>query len=173
MLSIVTRTYKRPKSLKVCRDSLAAQTSQDFEHIVIEDLVGIGIEETFTRLRTQEVNGDYVFILDDDNVITDSRFVENILLLAAERPDIIVCPAKIAEHGVLPDRWPPQPGHIDMMNVVVSRAVFDKHKKDFASHYAGDWFFIEACMDDNPVVARYPGQIGKTQYDWHSFGRPE
>ena len=65
LLSIVTRRHpKRDSLFKICKESLQKQTCQNFEHVLIIDDVGRGVEyanKSFYKNR-EKVTGKYVFI---------------------------------------------------------------------------------------------------------------
>jgi len=168
-LSIVTRTYRRPTLLANCIESLKAQTDQDFEHIIIRDDIGIGIAETYRRLRNQDVNGEYVWVLDDDNVVVEPTFIRQ-LKMQADFGYLIL--EGMVSDRVLPDTDEPQLAHIDMMNIVVCRVVWEDHKKDFGARYEGDWDFIYAVTSNGLWGGKkLPGVMAKTQKISH--GQPE
>jgi glycosyltransferase involved in cell wall biosynthesis len=173
LVSVITRTSRRPKALARCVESLRCQTSQDYEHIIIDDPVGVGIPETYVRLRTQSVDGDWVFILDDDNELTHPRFIEKVNRVDPDRYGLLVVPGIVGEHGLLPYGWPPRLAWIDMMNVVVGRRMFDEHKQDFAANYDGDWYFINSCMKARPRVKFFWRIYCRTQSNHQSQGKAE
>jgi hypothetical protein len=164
-LTVITRTYRRPNLLGQNKKSLEEQSCQDFEQIIVEDDVGIGIPATYLRLRSQEANGDYVWLFDDDNVLWDKDFVKKAKALAEQKPDVILCQARLAQ-GVFPDVWPPICGRIDAMNYIVSRKMWYEHRRDFGERYEGDFDFISSVAASNPKVLWMEGIIGGTQRPW-------
>lgn len=169
-LSIVTRTYQRPTLLAKCVESLKAQTDKDFEHVIVRDDVGVGIAETYRRLRTQDVLGKYVWVLDDDNLVVDNKLIERLKNLRDENPDIVFVKAKIGGR-ILPDTETPELAHIDMMNVIVSNDVWMRHRKDFGARYEGDWDFIDAVSNYGYRKSRLDGIVVLAQKISH--GNPE
>ena len=59
-LTIYTPTYRRPLLLAECRASVAAQSDPDYQHLIIEDTVGVGVEGMFLAVR------DNVGLIDGD-----------------------------------------------------------------------------------------------------------
>ena len=76
-LSIVTRSYKRPNYLKKCLQSVFEQHDPDFQHIVLFDDVGVGSAKSNQALSESllYVTGEYVLIVDDDDIIEDRDFI--------------------------------------------------------------------------------------------------
>ena len=166
MLTVLTRTYKRPTFLARNRASLAAQTSCAYAQTVLEDTKGVGIAETYRRFQTLDVEGDYVWVFDDDNELTDPDFVAEIEALQG-KPDVIICRVQHPLLGILPSAWPPKSGQIDMMNIIVSRDVWMRHRKDFAPDYAGDWYFIDAVLKTGPKITHITRVVGQLSAVMH------
>jgi len=129
-LSILTRTYKRPEALKQCKRSIAMQADQDLEHVIIRDTVGVGCVEAYRLLLNVQPRGEYVMILDDDNLLARPWVVSDLKAAArAYDPDVIVLKMQGAEFGILPDSYVwqgvPVGGHIGSCNVVVKLHVWD------------------------------------------------
>lgn len=141
------------------------QTCKDFRAVVFEDEVGIGVGQTHQWLRDFEPEADYVWVFDDDNLLTDPRFIETLKELAKEKPDIILC--EILYGGnVRPKPWPPRDGnriHGDVMCFVVTKELWNRTRHRFGLHYAGDadWYFW-MLEQENPKIVVYPGRIGRT-----------
>jgi glycosyltransferase involved in cell wall biosynthesis len=129
-LTIITRTYNRPDGLAQCCATVEAQTDQDFEHLIVRDTVGVGVAESNRLFLSVEPQGEYVMMLDDDDLLASPWFVSDLRAAArAYDPDVIVFRMHNAEFGVLPDRfvWQQQPkhGHIGGSCLVVKRHVWD------------------------------------------------
>jgi len=135
LLSIITRCYRRPVGLRRCKLSLALQIDQDFEHILLVDDVGIGFRAADARLVTDApalINGDYVYVLDDDNFLIDNSFVARIHWFAQEYdPDIIMVKSDNGRQGILPtpEVWRRRPirCHNDPLNSVVRSEIWKRH----------------------------------------------
>jgi hypothetical protein len=156
--------------LAECKASLAAQTDKDFEHVILEDRIGVGVGESHRQFWTLDANGEYVLVLDDDNLITDERFVERLKRLCQSKPDLVVC--RIDRLGdIYPLVWPPKCGEVDVMNVVVSRELWERCRHEFGLRYEGDFDFISALLRTKPAVAMLDGVVGKIRQV--GLGRPE
>lgn len=93
MITILTPTYNRAKLLRLCFDSLCAQTDFDFEWLIVDDGSTDNTEEVVTGFVTKEfpiryikkqnggkhtalnaahpyISGQYVLILDSDDTLT-------------------------------------------------------------------------------------------------------
>ena len=167
LLTILTRTYQRPSSLQRNQASLASQTCQDFEQEILEDKVGVGCGEAFRQFWTISPKGDYVWALDDDDYVASSEFIQAVKDRAKTKPDVIIVSARVIDR-ILPDRFPLELACCGGLNIIVSRAVWMKHRKDWGLRYEGDWDFINAVMLDDPKIEyiREPMVV----LDHHSLG---
>jgi len=81
LLTIITRTCKRPQGLARAVKSVLAQTCKDWEQIFIVDKIGrheggnIPWANRQFSVNAHRVDGDYVFPLDDDGMFIDDEFV--------------------------------------------------------------------------------------------------
>lgn len=151
-LTVVTRhTVGREDLFAVCQESLNTQTDQDFQHLIITDSVGRGIAWSHQQFAVyaELVNGEYVFILDDDDRVVVDDFVSSIKQKAG--PALFVVRM---DHGyeVLPtdDDWGrgcPALGHIGISAVVVQRDVWIEAVNAFTEEYAGDYPFVARCFE--------------------------
>jgi hypothetical protein len=149
-LSIYVPTYKRPKALADCLASIEAQTDQDLEVVLIKDEIGIGIDGMYADIQNHidEVHGDYVFVLSDDNLITDIDFVKRLKKVVDEyNPDVIVFKNEIV--GILPSIWDakPQLGHIDLSCFVVRSDIWKANADKWGKRYEGDYDFINSLWE--------------------------
>lgn len=155
-LSIVTRTYKRPRGLARCKLCLEGQTDHDFEHLVVEDTVGLGVAQSHQLIRDSRPKGDYVMILDDDDFAATPYMVSDLKAAAqAYDPDVIVFRQNNAQLGILPDRfvWQQYPikGHISGSCVAVKWHVWTACIPAIMTGglnggpcYEGDFYYIDA-----------------------------
>ena len=157
-LSVITRCYKRPKMFRQNVLSLAAQTDQDFEQIFIVDKIGYGIGGANRALATVEPTGDYVLVLDDDDIISEPRAIECLKEATTENPDIVIFKGDFHNLGVLPDEvvWGKRPllGHIGSCSFVVSNDVWKKHVAAWGSSGddCGDYEFLKELWQGKPQV---------------------
>jgi hypothetical protein len=156
-LTVITRTYLRPNLLKSNQESLQRQTDRDWEQILLIDRDGIGVPLANKNLRKVEPGGEYVLVLDDDNIIVDEKLIENLKVLAQDKPDLIITSLQRDENRVFPTLLPPEMGTIDTANMVVSKGIWNKYKGFWRESYSGDFYFAQAIYKDNPNVKIYNG----------------
>jgi len=160
-MSIVTRHYyRRPKMFEVCRKSVLAQKDPDFDHIIIKDMVGVGFARTngYFYEHRDLVHGQYVFMLDDDNILITDDFVSDMKKIARENDN----PGLIFVKMWINDCYYPTNvdwkaskltiNHIDTACVVVRHDLWNAHIKNFLQRKAGDFFFIESVYNSKPTV---------------------
>ena len=153
-LSIYVPTYKRPHMLEHCLASVSAQADQDLEVVLVRDEIGIGISGMYADISNHldEVHGRYVFVLSDDNLITDPQFVGRLKKIATKYdPDVIIFRNKIVD--TLPDVWAaaPEEGHIDLSCFVVKADIWKANSDKWGRCYAGDFYFIRSLWDQKYV----------------------
>lgn len=149
-LEVVTRTYKRPQMLRHNRASLERQTCADWQQTMLPDEEGRGIAWAYAQLATFEPTGEYVWILDDDDLCIDAELVADLKTITEEfTPDVIILKMDHGNGQILPDEahWQraPQQGYIGASAFVVSRATWLEHRWRFApGRYESDYDFIRA-----------------------------
>jgi len=152
LLTVVTRhLLSREEQFAVCAASLRVQTDQDFQHLVLEDSKGHGIEWANRQLivHKDKVYGDYVFILDDDDQLISENFVAEIRdIVIANDPDLIVM--QMDHKGrILPKQGMRCPGfgEIGISAVVVQRDVWMQAIEAFEPKRGGDYPFLTRCYE--------------------------
>lgn len=174
-LTIYTPTYKRPTLLAECRASVAAQSDADYQHLVVEDAVGIGIGGMFAAIQTNAplVEGEYVYILQDDDLLVDRDFVRELKRFVWEHNDPPVVIVRNRKHGLQPRCWqqPPQLGSIDLGSYVIRADVFCRHADRFGKRYEGDYDFIRALWDMHYPFAWWDRLVAEAQQV--GMGKPE
>lgn len=164
-LTFYVPTYKRPKMLADCLASIQAQSDPDYEVVLIRDEVGIGIGGMYRDIRNhaEQVSGDYVFVLSDDNLVTDIDFVKGLKEQAADNPDVIVFKNEIGR--VLPSIWGAAPvcGHIDLSCFAVKREVWQANASRWGECYEGDYYFIRALWDAGYIFKWWDKLVIKAQ----------
>ena len=158
-VSFVTRCYARPVALLRCLTSISRQTDPDYENVLIIDEEGVGVEAAngFYNLPQNKarVRGQYVHLIDDDDLICDADFVATIKDVASHNgmPEVIIIRVKHPNGVMLPDKkmWmqaEPIGGHIGGSSVVVRRDVWLDHIYKFGDDavYWGDFVFIQALF---------------------------
>jgi len=123
------------------------QTDRDCAILVLVDVLGLGLFYANGMLaqHKEEVQGKYVYILDDDNRLIAPDFVEGIRVIVEESaPDIIMVKANVGPFGVLPKPWGDSPrlGYVDSLNFIVERELWKKHISAFHKPSFGDFCFI-------------------------------
>ena len=159
-LTIYIPTYKRPVMLAKCLASVAAQTDQDLEVVLIRDEIGIGIDGMYGDIpnHLDEVHGQYVFVLSDDNLITSTEFVHDLkVIVKIFAPEVIIFKNEIV--GTLPSIWnaAPQEGQIDLSCFAVRADIWKDNAGKWGKCYAGDYYFIRSLWDQ-----------GYSYYWWNS-----
>jgi hypothetical protein len=146
-LTLITPTFRRPKQLASCLQSVGDQTAADqVQHIVIPDHVGHGVPDgLFGRLPTYvpSVIGHYVNMLCDDDVLASETVVSGIQDFAARMkyPPVIVAYVRKGPL-TLPLCNPtaaPICGQVDLTSYIVRTDVWKAHVKDYGRRYEGDF----------------------------------
>jgi hypothetical protein len=141
----------------------------------MQDAYGVGIAATYERLAEYEPEGDWQWLLDDDDLCVYPQLVED--LQQIDRLNVDVVMAKMERDGhVLPDKFtwhrPPQLGHICVSCFIVRRDVWMNYRHAFApGEYASDFNFIHAVFQGKTSVYWLDKVIAKTQRI--SKGKPE
>lgn len=157
-LSIVTRTHNRPEMLRRNMESVAAQTCQDLEHVILHDAVGRGLQWANGQYQryAPALSGDYVLMLDDDNVLAHPEAVATMLAASGCKPHILQFMADVGPNGILPHEqcWmaEPQIYHVDGHTLAVRRDVWLAHVHHFSGDKCADYRFIRALWDSGVTV---------------------
>lgn len=146
-MTFYTPTYMRPTYLSICRKSVQAQTCRDFQHMVIVDDAGIGVDGMFRDIRrhADHIRGDYVFILADDDRLLEPIGLEQVRTFAMANlfpPVIIVKNYKWDKTFPLVWEQAPEYAKIDTGNFIIRADVFRDNAGEFGECYEGDWVFI-------------------------------
>lgn len=153
-LSVVTRCYKRPNMLGTSLNSLQMQTDQDYEQISIVDNVGRGVPWANRALQAAGPTGDYVLILDDDDMLTEATAIEELRQATEREPDLVIFKCDHGPLGVLPDdvAWKRRPlkGHIGSCSFISKRQTWRNHIHSFAVDEGGDYAYLKAVYFDWP-----------------------
>ena len=178
-LEILTRTFNaRPTMFAAHRASLAAQTDQDFVHTLLVDDAGRGIAwatENLARYAPRLV-GDYVFLLDDDDLLTLPTFVAGLKEIAVlNAPDVIMVRMDHGAGRILPSaRWgkSPRVSEIGCSAFVVRRDVWQAHAGAWLpGEYISDFKFINAVWQSRPVT--YWWDVVASRVQVQSIGKAE
>lgn len=149
-LTVVTRCYKRPQALQANVASLNNQTCDDWEQLFIVDEVGRGIgwaNRQFARYANQ-VSGDYVLMLDDDDRLIRDDAIEILKRTAYNQPEIVIFRGLHGRHGILPsdETWgdKPKSTHISGQDFITRSDVWKAHIEHFGHEKMGDYAFLSA-----------------------------
>lgn len=158
--------------------SLAAQTDRDFVHTVLMDSERRGIEwasENMGRYAPQLV-GDYVWILDDDDLCTLPTFIAGLKQIAVlNAPDVVFVRMDHDYGRILPSaRWgkSPKVSEIGVSAYVVRREVWQAHAGAWTpGKYTSDFEFIDSIWQSRPVT--YWWDVVASRCQRQSLGRAE
>lgn len=158
-LQILTRhLVNRPTSLLRCQQSLLNQTYGGWGQTLLIDDVGRGVEWANRNLAhyASRLTGDYIWILDDDDICIERDFVRQLQFWCADNPDVVMVRGDYANHGVLPDGdyWGKRPvlNHVGSSNFIVRRDVWQEYADTWPNALAGDFAFIDAVFESDPYV---------------------
>ena len=184
-LSIVTRhMLSRPALYERHLQSLLAQTDRNFEQVLIVDETGNGLRwanEQFA-VHAGRVTGDYVLLLDDDDVLAEPdavaalRAAVRVTTLQETAPDIVMFRCDCGPGvGILPDgvAWQKRPvlGHVGGSCFIVRNEVWQRHIGMFAQPSGGDYHFLEALWRDEYAKTWLDRVLVRVQQTGQ--GRPE
>jgi len=146
------------------RESLWAQSCWDWMQILLPDEKGVGCAEANKSLREVKAAGDYVWVFDDDDIITDVDFVARVKEASeGGKIEVVVAPSMYNSERIIGAEWPPREGHIGNINWIMRQDVWDLNRKFWGARYAGDFDLIEACMRDVKHIAQLKRVMLATQ----------
>ncbi len=166
-LEVLTRTMpQRATLLQRCNESLLLLTDTDWTQRVIVDDQGRGVAWANRNLGTIEAVGEWVWVLDDDDLCSNADLIGLLRgVVAAEQPEVIMLRSYHGVHGLLPpmELWGQRPilTKIGPSCVVVRGDIWNLHRGAWPASYAGDFWFINALWEASrrfawlPVVAAY------------------
>lgn len=146
-LTFFTPTYKRPRQLASCLESVSAQTLvREIEHVVLPDHVGLGlVDGMFGRMKIWAplLRGKYIHAMADDDVLAAPTVVEEVKRIVEEHNDPPVICVTVQKGGLtLPygSIDPPREGAFDMACLIQRRDVFQEFVGAYHSgRYEGDY----------------------------------
>lgn len=153
-----------------------ARLGKEVRHTFLVDNVGRGVTWSNRNLSQYAPTGEWVWILDDDDLCIYTRLVSDLKTIVAEHtPDVIMLKMDHGFLGVLPDdeHWgrPPVFGKIGMSAFVVRRDVWQRHAAHFDQVEGADFSFISAVFASDPKI--YWHNVIASQVQRISRGRPE
>lgn len=177
-LTILTPTYKRPIGLKMCKASVQGQhRSEEIQHLIVADEVGLGVAGMYAALpqANDAIEGEWVYVLSDDDVLVYPRMIDLIEHVEATAPQAQCIMVKMFCNGrVLP--WPqcweaaPLMGGVTLSNWIVKRDIHIAHP--FGARYEGDFDQIASIYTANVPIAWADLVLSASQAG-ANFGRPE
>jgi hypothetical protein len=178
-LEVLTRCYKRPGMLRRNCASLLAQTCADWVQTFLVDEVGRGIgwsQENMAAYGPQLV-GDFIWVLDDDDVCIRPTFVAELRqIVAAEKADLILVRMDHGPRGVLPTdadwgRAPVRAG-IGVSAFVAERSLWQACAPAMVpGTYESDFEMAAALYQRATRVCWHDVVASRVQ--WIGLGRPE
>jgi hypothetical protein len=92
-LQVLTRCWRRPDLLAANIAGLEAQTDPDWEQTCLVDTQGRGIGWSYENLAAHAslLRGEYIWILDDDDLCIRPTLVEELKQIAAEHNPTSSC----------------------------------------------------------------------------------
>lgn len=158
-LEVLTRCYKRPGMLAANQASLQQQTDGDWIQTLLIDDVGRGIAWSHENLAAYapQLVGDYIWVLDDDDLCIEPEFVAGLKFIVADQdPDVIFVRMDHGYGRILPSaRWgkSPQVGEIGVSAFVIRRAVWQAHASAMVpGQYTSDFEFINSIWQAQPTI---------------------
>lgn len=160
LLEILTRCYRRPQMLIANMASLAAQTDPDWVQTLLVDNEGRGIGWSYLNLAAHapQVTGDWVWLLDDDDLCVRPTLVAELRRVTARQPGVVVVRMDHGPLGILPndDHWGDwanwREGVAGVSALIVRADLWRILAPAYGDHYAGDWDFAAALRATAPSV---------------------
>lgn len=178
-LEVLTRTFGgRPTLLAANQASLAAQTDGDWTQTLLMDTEQRGIAWASENLGAYapQLVGDYIWILDDDDLCILPAFVAGLKAIAVlNAPDVMFVRMDHGGGRILPSaRWgkAPRVGEIGVSAYVVRREVWQAHAGAWTpGRYTSDFEFINSIWQARPITCWWDMVASAVQRQ--SFGRAE
>ena len=177
-LSVVTRCYKRPTMLARNIASLEAQTAPDYEQLFIvdDDGQGIGWANCQFYEHRDEPQGDYILMLDDDDMLARNDAVMLLRAAAASGPELIMHGFRYVEGIILPtegvreNKWPTIT-QVGTSCFTTRRDIWYDNIEHFGIPTAGDYNFLYKTWPSLDSIEWLDEIIGEVQRVSH--GAPE
>ena len=179
-LEVITRCFQRPRMLAYNQESLQSQTCDDWIQTLLVDEIGRGVGWSYQQmaLYADDLEGDYIWILDDDDMCIRMTLVDELKQIATiHNPDVIMIKMNHLTRGILPDElvWKRKPviAHIGVSAFVVKRELWQRHAGAFLSaDYSADFDFISSIFQEEGVGVFWHDVIA-SQVQKISLGLPE
>lgn len=158
-LEILTRHLSSRPTLFERNQASVDQLGGDWVQTILIDDNHQGVNWANRQLRDYgpDLIGDYIWILDDDDVCIRPTLVEELQAIAAESdPDVIMMRMDHGPRGILPDgdHWGglPAHGHIGCSAYVVRRSLWQACADAWRDVYYADYEFATALFAQDPAV---------------------
>jgi len=172
-IAFVTRIHpKRPNMLKKCKESVKMQTSDDYIHILHRDdktNQGYGKHAANKSLiKIKEIPAKYVMVLDDDDMLIDSHFVEDFKRVIKGNPEMVFFKGIVHRFGILPEdqfwKRPPIFGRIGSFCFAIRTDIWIKYIGAFGKRMSGgDFVFLNTCYQNTNKHVWWDRIVAKTQ----------
>jgi glycosyltransferase involved in cell wall biosynthesis len=159
-LTVVTRCFQRPQLLQKNIKSLKSQTDKDYEQIFIIDRIGKGLSAADKSLDwfKHYNSGQYIMVLDDDDLILDPQFISYIKVIALKsNPDVIIWRGQFGNiNYVLPPvntNWGKliEKSKIGSFNYAVKSEFYNQYIHVCRSGITGDFDFINKVLNSKTL----------------------
>jgi hypothetical protein len=176
-LEVITRTFgQRPLLLQRCRRSLELLHSSDWEQRIVVDEQGRGVAWANRNLATVETTGDWVWVLDDDNIASHRDLIGELkALIRRKKPEIVIARCYHRKYGMLPpyDLWEQRPvrDRYDGACLFARGDIWNKYRDGWVADYAGDWHFVNHLWEAGVKAAWLP--VAAAYLPEALYGRPE
>jgi glycosyltransferase involved in cell wall biosynthesis len=147
--------------LDINQASLRMQSDPDYEQIIEVDDLGRGWDYALemTKRAAEKVQGSYILVLDDDDILINAEAIRLWKEITANNPPAVIHKSWVGELGILPDEahWRRQPelGFIGFNSFILRMDVLvDYIHKIQEGRYANDFDLIHAVYRyyDSQVV---------------------
>lgn len=139
--------------------SVKAQTCHSIEQVFIPDRNRRSIQVADRALgkNVHRVDGEYVYILDDDCMLVDDGFVEAVRgVVREERPGIVMVkarrpPGPPSRQALVPTIWKAKLRHgsTNCLCYVIEANIWKRHIAAFGKKpWGGDWWFLDEVLQE-------------------------
>lgn len=176
----MTRCCWRPRMLAENIKSVLAQTDKDIEQVFIPDFsrkVEVGKANAQFALNVGRVQGEYVYVLDDDTMLINNNFVAKLKkhIRQSDSPGVVMVKSNRPQFAprVLPkaDAWGKRRnlriGATNVLCYVTRSDLWEQKIRHWNVNAAGDWTFLKSLVRMKevkfvwlPIVAAQTQQIG-------------
>ena len=161
-ITIITRTSRRPKNLAEATETIKSQTDDDYQHLIIVDVIGKGLFSAGKSLweNKERIKGKWTYILDDDVRLVNNEFIARVKETAEKNLDAEIIMVRNYVGGrkcPSDDVWGGDKvffGTVDSASFVVCKDLFNKYIHHHARHKGSDYAFINALfhLDPQPKI---------------------